>query len=70
MLGRCFFWTVFFSFIFGSLNHLHIQLHPLLNWIGTLPGDLIIDFENNLFFLPVASSFLIGLAFCLIFKGK
>jgi hypothetical protein len=41
---------------------------PYLNWVGQLPGDLILRREGVMIFLPLTTSFLISLVFSLLFR--
>lgn len=50
----------------GALLHLNVELPWYFNWIGKLPGDMIIKKGNLTLYAPVTSSVLISLVLSII----
>jgi len=73
-MGRFLFWLGVFLIATGLVLHYKIHVPFLTNWLGKLPGDIIIKKENITIYLPLASSILISLVLSfflwLIFKTK
>lgn len=53
----------------GLVMHYNIQVPAYLEWVGTLPGDIIIKKKNNYIFFPLMSSCLISLAISFVLSA-
>ena len=67
--------VVFVVVASGLILHAGIELPPFLEWVGTLPGDLMIHKGDLTLYIPLTSSVLIGIVLsCLLTalfgKGK
>ena len=47
--------------LFGVLIHFKVEVPWLINWIGKLPGDLVIQKGNMTLYLPITTSLLVSL---------
>jgi len=50
----------------GSLLLLGFRLPPALQWLGRLPGDIIIQRKNFTIYFPIATSVVISIVFTLV----
>ncbi|MDP1609248.1 MAG: DUF2905 domain-containing protein [Chlamydiales bacterium] len=64
-MGRFFALTIFLVVVAGMALHQGVELFEYADWIGRLPGDLIVKKKGVVLYLPFASALLIsgGLSF-------
>lgn len=66
-MSRFFALLLFFVIALGLLIHAEYALPKYFDWIGHLPGDLIIKKQGVTLYAPFASSFLISVVCSLLF---
>jgi hypothetical protein len=52
--------TLFVIVAAGLVIHSGVEVPPYLEWVGTLPGDLVIKKQGLTLYVPVTSSLLIS----------
>ncbi len=53
----------------GLVLHAGLELPAFLEWVGKLPGDLIIKKEGMVIYVPLTSSALISAAISVLFSA-
>lgn len=59
-MTRFIFWWAFFLVVVGLIRHLDLEVP--FQWLGALPGDLVIKKGETLFYAPLTTSALLSLA--------
>ncbi len=65
--------AIFLIVIGGLVLHSGLEMPWYLDWIGKLPGDIIVKKGNVVFYVPVTSSVLMSIClsfFFSLFSGK
>lgn len=61
-MGRFLSLAVFLTVALGLALHFNVEIPRVGDWIGTLPGDLVVKKGNIILYFPLATSALISLA--------
>jgi len=69
MIGRFLILTGVFLVASGLLLHFKADIPWLTNWIGKLPGDIIIKKKHLTIYFPVATSILISIILSILFSA-
>jgi hypothetical protein len=66
MIGRILSFAIFFVILTGLVIHFDIDIPYFSNWIGHLPGDLILRKGAATIFLPFTTSFILSFGLSLL----
>ncbi len=73
-MGRFLIFTLFFLIASGLLLHFKVEVPWLTNWIGKLPGDIVIKRKGATIYFPIATSivvsFVLSLVLSALFKSE
>jgi hypothetical protein len=59
-VGQFLTFSILLVVIIGLVLHIHLELPDALNWLGHLPGDLILKKNGAIVYLPFSTSVLIS----------
>jgi len=65
-MGRFLFWFVVFIVVGGLILHYNMYIPWVINWLGNLPGDMIVKTKKAIIYFPLGSAALTSLAVTLI----
>jgi len=60
-MGRFLSLAIFFIVAMGLILHFHIEIPWLTEWVGKLPGDLVIRKGGITLYFPITTSVLLSL---------
>ena len=61
-------WLIIIGLVFIVLGLLWHYVPWTLNWFGKLPGDIYIEREHGVIFIPIVSMLIISLVLTIIFN--
>lgn len=65
-LGRFIFWTVMFLIGGSIILHFDINVPYIGKWIGTLPGDILLQKGQTIIYFPLTSAAIAGFLFTVV----
>lgn len=69
-MSRFLFLTGFLLVAVGLALHCKVEIPFLTNWIGQLPGDLVIKKGNTTLYVPLATSLAFSIVLSLFFRSE
>lgn len=73
-MGKWLILAVVFLVISGLILHFKVEVPWITNWLGKLPGDIVIKKKGMTIYFPIATSlllsFVLSLILSLVFKAE